>query len=355
MFCKHNKLCVIKSIGLMGAVLAGLSVNINNVYADERFNSTIDFSEKSEYFTKATPLGENEAGEVEEVKIDIRETPSKEAKVIATAVTGDSIDIIRKDDFWLEVKVKDKTGWVEASDVVSGIDMEAYILKNGTAFDRTGLVIDPDTQLLSPESTEQVVAVLKENQKVTIIRESEDYLYVKAAGKYGNILKDKVKANEIKFGAPQEVKEIPPMIPYVPKNIDPNTTNGYTPLGETEQRKAICNYAIQWIGRPYVYGGTSLETGIDCSAFVQNVYRQIGIGLPRVSSDQANVGVDVDINDIKPGDLLFYYDSNLGRIGHVTMYMGNNTVIHASNARLGVIVSGAGYRPPVKVKRILND
>lgn len=339
----------------MGAVVIGISISANDVYADDRFNSTVDFSEKSEYFTKATPLGENEAGETEEVKIDIREEPNKDSKVIATAVTGDSIDIIRKDDFWLEVQVKDKIGWVESSDVVSGIDMEAYILKNGTAFDRTGLVIDPDTQLLSPESNEQVVAVLREKQKVTIISESEDYLYVKAAGKYGNILKDKVKANEIKFGAPEEVKEIPPMMPYVPKNVDPNTTNGYTSINESEQRKAICNYAIQWIGRPYVYGGTSLETGIDCSAFVQNVYRQIGIGLPRVSSDQANVGVDIDIKDIRPGDLLFYYDSGLGRIGHVTMYMGNNTVIHASNARLGVIVSGAGYRPPVRVKRILND
>ena len=345
----------LKSIGLMGAVVIGISISANDVYADDRFNSTVDFSEKSEYFTKATPLGENEAGETEEVKIDIREEPNKDSKVIATAVTGDSIDIIRKDDYWLEVQVKDKVGWVESSDVVSGIDMEAYILKNGTAFDRTGLVIDPDTQLLSPESNEQVVAVLKEKQKVTIISESEDYLYVKAAGKYGNILKDKVKANEIKFGAPEEVKEIPPMMPYVPKNVDPNTTNGYTSINESEQRKAICNYAIQWIGRPYVYGGTSLETGIDCSAFVQNVYRQIGIGLPRVSSDQANVGVDIDIKDIRPGDLLFYYDSGLGRIGHVTMYMGNNTVIHASNARLGVIVSGAGYRPPVRVKRILND
>lgn len=345
----------LKSIGLMGAVVIGISISANDVYADDRFNSTVDFSEKSEYFTKATPLGENEAGETEEVKIDIREEPNKDSKVIATAVTGDSIDIIRKDDYWLEVQVKDKIGWVESSDVVSGIDMEAYILKNGTAFDRTGLVIDPDTQLLSPESNEQVVAVLKEKQKVTIISESEDYLYVKAAGKYGNILKDKVKANEIKFGTPEEVKEIPPMMPYVPKNVDPNTTNGYTSINESEQRKAICNYAIQWIGRPYVYGGTSLETGIDCSAFVQNVYRQIGIGLPRVSSDQANVGVDIDIKDIRPGDLLFYYDSGLGRIGHVTMYMGNNTVIHASNARLGVIVSGAGYRPPVRVKRILND
>lgn len=342
-------------LGLFGIIAISSIAFSSKAYADDRFNSTIDFSEKSEYFTKATPLGENEAGETEDVKIDIRESPDKESKVIATAVTGDSIDILRKDDYWLEVKVKDKTGWVESSDVVSGIDMEAYILKNGTMFDRTGLVKDPDTQLLSPESTEQVVAVLKENQRVTIISESEDYLYVKAAGKYGNILKDKVKANEIKFGEPQEVKEIPPMIPYVPSNIDPNTTNGYTPISESEQRKALCNYAIQWIGRPYVYGGTSLETGIDCSAFVQNIYRQIGIGLPRVSSDQANVGTDIDIKDIRPGDLLFYYDSDLQRIGHVTMYMGNNTVIHASNPRLGVIVSGAGYRPPVRVKRILGD
>ena len=342
-------------IGLFGVATVSLIAMGNKAYADERFNSTVEFSEKSEYFSKATPLGENEAGEVEEIKIDIREEPNAESKVIATAVTGDSIDIIRKDDLWLEVKVNERIGWVESGDVVSGIDMEAYILKYGTLFDRTGLVIDPDTELLNPESTEQVVALLKENQKVTIISESEDYLYVKAAGKYGNILKDKVKANEIEFGTPQEVKEIPPMIPYVPKNIDPNTTNGYTSINETKQRKALCNYAIQWIGRPYVYGGTSLETGIDCSAFVQNVYRQIGIGLPRVSSDQANVGVDIDISEIRPGDLLFYYDSGLQRIGHVTMYMGNNTVIHASNARLGVIVSDAGYRPPVRVKRILGD
>ena len=345
---KKNALKITIGVGI--SVLSSLTG-----FSEDRFNSTIDFSEKSEYFNKATPVGTNEFGDALEIKVEIREFPNEDAKAIATAVTGDSIEILRKDDAWLEVDVNGKIGWVKTSDVVSGIDMEAFILERGDMFDRTGYVLDSDTQLMSTESTEQVVAILRENQKVKIISESEDYLYVKASGKYGNILKDKVKANAIDFGEPDEIQKIPPMIPYVPKNIDPNTTNGYTPVTETDLRKKICDYAIQWVGRPYVYGGTSLETGIDCSAFVQNIYRQIGMGLPRVSADQANVGVDISASDLRAGDLLFYYDSGLGRIGHVTMYMGNNVVIHASNPRLGVIVSGASYRGAVRIKRILED
>lgn len=345
---KKNALKITIGVGI--SVLSSLTG-----FSEDRFNSTIDFSEKSEYFNKATPVGTNEFGDALEIKVEIREFPNEDAKAIATAVTGDSIEILRKDDAWLEVDVNGKIGWVKTSDVVSGIDMEAFILERGDMFDRTGYVLDSDTQLMSTESTEQVVAILRENQKVKIISESEDYLYVKASGKYGNILKDKVKANDIDFGEPDEIRKIPPMIPYVPKNIDPNTTNGYTPVTETDLRKKICDYAIKWVGRPYVYGGTSLETGIDCSAFVQNIYRQIGIGLPRVSADQANVGVDISASDLRAGDLLFYYDSGLGRIGHVTMYMGNNVVIHASNPRLGVIVSGASYRGAVRIKRILED
>ena len=87
-------------------------------------------------------------------------------------------------------------------------------------------------------------------------------------------------------------------------------------------------------GTPYVWGGNSLTKGIDCSGLVQQVYRQLGIDLPRVTYDQAKAGKQVSTNDLRPGDLVFY-----NNLGHVGIYMGNGQIVHAANSKLGVITS----------------
>lgn len=120
------------------------------------------------------------------------------------------------------------------------------------------------------------------------------------------------------------------------------------------KRQNVVNYALQFVGNPYVYGGTSLTNGTDCSGFTMRVYEHFGYYIPRVASAQMNALSSVDLSAIQPGDLLFYRGSD-GDIGHVTMYIGGGQVVHASNSRTGIIVSNVGYRTPCGAGRIIWD
>lgn len=111
----------------------------------------------------------------------------------------------------------------------------------------------------------------------------------------------------------------------------------------------IVDFALQYVGGPYVYGGTSLTGGADCSGFTQAVFANFGISIPRVAASQAGSGTPVDLGSIQAGDLLFYYGDN--GIGHVTIYMGNGQVVHASSPTTGIIISDYSYRTPCCARR----
>lgn len=113
--------------------------------------------------------------------------------------------------------------------------------------------------------------------------------------------------------------------------------------------QSIVDYAVQFVGNPYVWGGTSLTGGTDCSGFTQSVFANFGIYLPRTAAQQSYSGTAVSLDNIQAGDLLFYRDP--GGIGHVTIYMGNGQVVHASNPTDGIIISSYGYRTPVSARR----
>ena len=115
----------------------------------------------------------------------------------------------------------------------------------------------------------------------------------------------------------------------------------------------LVNYANQFVGNSYKWGGTSLTNGADCSGFVQSVYANYGYSLPRTAAQQSGAGTEVSLSDIQAGDLLFY--SNGGDIGHVAIYEGNGTIVHASNSRDGIKTSSYDYRTPVKAVRLLGQ
>ena len=135
-----------------------------------------------------------------------------------------------------------------------------------------------------------------------------------------------------------------------PETSAPETT-AETSAPETEAQQTsslgaqIASYATQFVGNPYVYGGASLTDGADCSGFTMAVFSHFGISLPHNAAAQSGCGTQVSLSDIQPGDLLFY--DNGGGIGHVTIYIGNGQVCHASNERTGITISSISYRNPV--------
>ena len=111
----------------------------------------------------------------------------------------------------------------------------------------------------------------------------------------------------------------------------------------------VVDFALQFVGNPYEYGGTSLTDGADCSGFVMSVYEHFGISLPHSSAQLAHVGTDVgrSLSNAQPGDLICYS-------GHVGIYIGNGQIVHASTEETGIKVSDADYRTPITVRRIFN-
>ena len=131
-----------------------------------------------------------------------------------------------------------------------------------------------------------------------------------------------------------------------------NMTEFLYGAGVSDVRVELCEYAKQFVGNPYVWGGTSLTKGADCSGFVLSVFAKYGISLPHSSRAQANSGTRIKMSEAKPGDLVFYAKG--GRINHVAIYIGGGQVISASSPKTGIRIASAYYRTPVAVTRILQ-
>ena len=126
-----------------------------------------------------------------------------------------------------------------------------------------------------------------------------------------------------------------------------NTVNDYDYSSDGSTGSSIVDFATQFVGNPYVWGGTSLTNGADCSGFVQSVYSNFGIDLPRTSYEQEYAGYEVSYSDAQPGDLICYGS-------HVAIYMGDGQIVHASNSRDGIKISDdATYRTITSVRRLV--
>lgn len=126
-----------------------------------------------------------------------------------------------------------------------------------------------------------------------------------------------------------------------PKETSPSVSSGGSGKGQE-----IANYACQFVGNPYVAGGTSLTNGADCSGFVMSVYKNFGYSLPRSSYAQSSVGKSVSYSEAQPGDIIYYG-------GHVAIYIGNGRIVHASTERTGIKTESATYRSIITIRRIV--
>ena len=122
--------------------------------------------------------------------------------------------------------------------------------------------------------------------------------------------------------------------------------------GVTDVGIDIAEYAVQFVGNPYVYGGTSLTKGADCSGFTLTIFKKYGVSLSHSARAQSKCGTPVAISELRPGDLVFY--SNETGINHVTIYIGNGQVCHASSPETGIKISKLNYRTPTCARRLIE-
>lgn len=135
-----------------------------------------------------------------------------------------------------------------------------------------------------------------------------------------------------------------------------NKTSSKTTIDNTNNSnlgQKIANYAKQFVGNPYVHGGTSLTKGADCSGFTQSVYKHFGISIPRVARAQAKVGKSVSWNNLQPGDLVFYSGNGGRSVTHVAIYIGNGKIVHAQTPRLGIGITTAKIMIWMGARRII--
>lgn len=261
--------------------------------------------------------------EVTTTTLKVRQEPTTESIVLGLVPGGDILSVIEEVEGWVKVDVEDGPGYV-STDYVN-----VY--------------------------TENVAAESKEEEAARLKKEEEARKRAEEAAK--EALRQ------------QQMASKPTSKPVSGSNGNgsnaasgntgssgsgSNTASGSSGNSENSSSAStvglgqqIADYALRFVGNPYVYGGTSLTNGADCSGFVQSVYKHFGISLPRHSGDQGKAGRAVNgLGNAKSGDLVWYS-------GHIGIYIGNGKIVHASNEKNGIMVSEASYRTILGIRRIV--
>ena len=227
-----------------------------------------------------------------------------------------------------KVNIRDAAS-MEGSIGMSALDQASALLKPVADVNTNGLKVrtEPNTEC-------EVLDIVGSGQRFDVLEELDEWVKISLDGEEGYLFKEYVE---------------------VGAKLDEALTITEVRYGEgvSDVRMALCDFAKQYVGRPYVWGGTSLTKGADCSGFVLSVFRNYGISLSHSSRVQANSGSPVSLSELKPGDLVFY--GNGSGINHVAIYIGGGQVVHASSPQVGITISSMYYRTPVRARRIIQD
>ena len=276
---------------------------------------------KSEYVVVGDDATVKSAGRrvatVNTETLKVRTSADENSEVLGLVAGEDDLTVIDESaDGWVGVSTEDGTGYV-SSDYVS-LDTEFTYAESK----------EEEAARLAKEEAERKAAAeaaAKEEAKKNAASESN---------KSSKASNESKKSEAVEETADEESS-----------SSDSSSEESYSaPSGSNGQ--AVVDYACQFVGNPYVYGGSSLTNGTDCSGFVMSVYAQFGISLPHSSSALRSVGYGVSVDDMKPGDIICYS-------GHVAIYCGGNTIVHASNPSTGIkYTSPANYKTILAVRRI---
>lgn len=262
----------------------------------------------------------------------VRTEPTTEAKVLTMLPDGDDVVVTDEStEGWAKVSTADGDGYVALDYVTLSTE---YIHAESKA--------EEEARLAREEAERQAAARAAEEARKA--REAEA---ARAAAEQEAARKAAEKQEAKKSGSGSgAVASSSAAAGGSSAGSGSGSSAGQSTQTASSNGQAVVDYARQFLGNPYVYGGNSLTNGTDCSGFVKGVYAAFGINLPRTSAEQRSVGYAVSLSEIQPGDIVCYS-------GHVGIYAGNNTLIHASNEKTGItLTSPVTYRSVLAVRRI---
>lgn len=263
--------------------------------------------------------------------LNVREEPNLDGKLLGKLPMNAGCEIIEETNGWYKVKSGELEGYVAGEYLLTG---EAANQRAREALNTVALVKADKLMVREEPNTEcTILTKVAENEELEVAEILDGWIKVNIDSITGYVCADYVQVYDT-----------------LPKGI----TLKELSYGDGVSSTAVdlIEYAKQFLGNPYVWGGTSLTNGTDCSGFTMRIFEHFGYSLSRTSAAQANNGTRVSLSEIQPGDLLFYYHGS--RIGHVAIYIGNGQIIHASTERTGIIISNAFYTTPACAARIIN-
>ncbi len=270
---------------------------------------------------------------VESGNLNVREKPAADGKMVGKMPKDAACEVLDTEGEWAHIKSGEVEGYVNLEFLLTGPEarVKANDLVRTVAVAKTDGLNVRDSASLDGAILTQV----PEGEELEYIETVDGWVKVAIDGEEAYISEEYVSVEE-KLDTAITMSEL------------------LYGAGVSDVRVDLVEYAKQFVGNPYVWGGTSLTKGADCSGFVLSVFKKYGITLSHSSRAQANEGTKISTSELQPGDLVFYTNSK-GTINHVAIYIGGGQVIHASSPKTGIKISKYNYRTPAKCVRVLQD
>lgn len=300
----------------------------------EQANEEAQANEAAQTPTAAQTCGYTNLGMsvISSGNLNIRQEASTDSEVVGILTNHNACELLEDAGDWYKVTSGKVTGYVSKQYLVTGDEAESI------AEQEIKIVATVNTETLNvraEKSTEAaVLSQVGNSEAFTVNSVADGWVEISVDDSVGYISQDYVTLAQA-LPTAKTIEQV--------KYGD----------GVSDVRASVVSYALQFVGNRYVWGGTSLEKGVDCSGFTMRILGKYGISLPHSSKAQPSYGTKISASEAKPGDLFFY---GSGRsISHVAIYIGNGQIVHASNKRDGIKVSNAYYRNPICVARYLPD
>lgn len=315
------------------SAVAGIAFDVENYIeklSDDELGISVDMSQVlGESAAESYPDYAGKCMAVVDNSLNVRETPGMDGTIIGKMVVGSVADVVERGESWTRIHSGNVDGYVSNDYLVFDDAAGAYAQQVCSMV----ATVNADVLMVreAPGTDFSILDRVVQGQDLELLEDQGDWMKVTLEdGTIGYVSAE-----------------------FVTVHFGTKTAFTIDELASTK-RMQVVNYGLQFVGNSYVWGGTSLTNGTDCSGFTMRVYEKFGYSLNRSSRAQYSNGVPVDVNQLQPGDLVFYAYSN-GTIHHVALYIGNGQIVHACDSRTGIIVSNVYYDTPYGARRIITD